>query len=287
MHRLTHIARMFFPAGLVAPALLALAAFGVGIGGSAAWAAPPSDAYQLVWRSEFHGEHLNRDKWRYRSLGPRKGGVNVKSAVQVDGEGHLKITVRKKGDKYLTGMIGTQRTMMFRYGYVEARVLFQEEGGHHSAFWSIPPRLGGPPANKPKKEGVEIDIIEYLAGTPNRLRINLHWGSYGGPHHESTGHTVKIPGLGEGWHTVGLKWTPHSYTFYVDGELVWRYTGRAISHRTQLLILSDEVTPWGPGEIESAELPDRFLVDYVRLYQRPGFKPSKLIIKHPAPSRQR
>ena len=53
-----------------------------------AWGIPVK-GYEPFWSDEFNGTALDASKWAYRGLGPRKGGVNVKDTVEVDGKGHL------------------------------------------------------------------------------------------------------------------------------------------------------------------------------------------------------
>jgi beta-glucanase (GH16 family) len=225
-----------------------------------------ADAPKPVWSDEFDGTALDTTKWMYRGLGPRKGGVNVKEAVTLDGKGHLVITTTKVGDKYHTGMIATQGIYERAYGYFECRVKFQRSIGHWSAFWLQSPKLGQELGNT-KTSGTEIDIFEYLRRYTNRMHHNLHWDGYG-KHHKSKGKRLDIPGLGEGWHTVGLAWTKDEYVFYVDGKETWR-TKEAVSGIPQYIILSAEVGKWA-GDIAKAKLPDSVLFDYVRVYsERP------------------
>jgi hypothetical protein len=62
-----------------------------------------------------------------------------------------------------------------------------------------------------------------------------------------------------------LQWMPDEYIFYVDGRETWRTRAGGVCQRPLYLKLSDEVGKWG-GEIQPTDLPDRFLVDSVRVY---------------------
>jgi hypothetical protein len=46
---------------------------------------------------------------------------------------------------------------------------------------------------------------------------------------------------------------------------MWRTTAGGVCQAPLYIKLSDEVGKWG-GDIARAKLPDRFLVDYVRVY---------------------
>jgi beta-glucanase (GH16 family) len=69
----------------------------------------------------------------------------------------------------------------------------------------------------------------------------------------------------EGWHTFGLLWSPDEYVFFVDGTETWRTNAGGVCQVPQYMLLSDEIGKWA-GDISTAKLPDRFLVDYVRVY---------------------
>ena len=216
----------------------------------------------LVWHDEFDGASLDPSKWRHRGLGRRRDAVNVKDAVRLDGKGHLVITTRRVGDRYETGMIGTQGTFERAFGYWECRVRLQKAVGHWSAFWLQSPRFGRKVGDV-EASGTEIDIFEYLRKRGDVVQHTLHWDGYG-KHHQSAGKKVEVPGFGDGWHTIGLEWTRDAYVFYVDGKETWRTTS-GVSHTPENIIQSLEVGKWA-GDIADADLPDSVLFDYVRVY---------------------
>jgi beta-glucanase (GH16 family) len=228
-------------------------------------AAPPSADYKLVWADEFDGKALDTTKWEYRQPGPRRDAINAEDSVALDGDGHLELTTRRVDEKIHTAMIGSKGKYEPRYGFFECRVKLQKQVGHWSAFWLQSPTLGKPVGDS-KKAGTEIDIFEYLRREGDKVHHTLHWDGYG-KDHKSTNCVPVIQGFGDGWHTVGLLWTPEEYRFYVDDKETWR-TGKGISQRSEYIILSLEVGKWA-GSIKTAGLPDSLEVDYVRVYQRP------------------
>ena len=74
-----------------------------------------------------------------------------------------------------------------------------------------------------------------------------------------------MPGVMEGFHTFSLLWTPSEYTCFVDGKETWRTKAGGVCQVPLYIKLSDEVGDWA-GDIRKVELPDEFLVDYVRVY---------------------
>ena len=77
-----------------------------------------------------------------------------------------------------------------------------------------------------------------------------------------------------GWHTVALEWTPLEYIFYVDGKITTRenYTEVPVTTVPLKIIISGEFRdPKGSekpfyGWLKDASYPDKFIVDYVRVY---------------------
>ncbi|GMU81621.1 MAG: hypothetical protein AMXMBFR47_14920 [Planctomycetota bacterium] len=256
--------------------------------------------YTLVWHDEFDGPvdaSPDPTKWAPLHPGPRRDAINVEEAARLDGNGQLRITTTrhprastqpadaksaKAGDEleYHTGMISTRGKFEPTYGYFECRYQAQTQPGHWSAFWLQSPTMGRE-IGDPAKSGVEIDVMEYLATPKYRDKAlhTIHWDGYG-KEHKSLHQEVIIPGLGEGFHTYGLEWTPDEYIYYVDGQVTGRMR-QAVSQRSEYLILSVEVGKWADG-IADAKLPDSMVVDYVRVWQRQR-TPAKAMTLHVAP----
>jgi beta-glucanase (GH16 family) len=223
--------------------------------------APAGKTWKLVWRDEFDGQKLDESKWTCQPDGRRQGGWWSPKAISLDGQGHLVISTFLDGDKPTDGCITTQGKFEHAHGYYVARVKFQSEPGHWSAFWINGPGIGK--VGDGGRDGCEIDIMEkpWLDG---RVQHTLHWDGYG-KDHKSEGFVATAPGVMEGWHAFGLLWLPDEYVFYIDGKETWRTKVGGVCQVPQYMLLSDEIGPWA-GDIAKAKLPDRFLVDYVRVY---------------------
>ena len=119
---------------------------------------PDGKALKLVWHDEFDGNRLDESKWEARPDGKRKGGWWSREAISLDGEGHLVIKTFMDGDKPTDGCVVTQGKFEHAFGYYVARVKFQKEPGHWSAFW-----MNGDGIRKVGdggRDGTEIDIME-------------------------------------------------------------------------------------------------------------------------------
>lgn len=223
--------------------------------------APDGKTWKLVWHDEFDGQTLDGTKWGFPSDGPRKGGHWHRQSIALDGKGHLAIDVRREGDRYVDGCVYTKGKFEHAFGCYVARMELQKEPGHWSAFWLVGAGVGR--VGDEGRDGTEIDIME-KPWLDDRVAHNLHWDGYG-KDHKTDGVIVHAPGVMQGFHTFTLVWLPDHYVFYVDGRETWRTSAGGVCQTPLYVKLSDEVGPWA-GDIREAKLPDRFLVDYVRVY---------------------
>lgn len=237
--------------------------------------------YALAWADEFDGDVLDASKWGPHQPGPRRSAINVDDAVYLDGAGNLAIDTWTEDGVHYTGMVNTRNRFEPTYGWIEARISFQDMApGMWSAFW-MQSRDMGSIVGDPGASGVEIDIQEARAECAPGCDISdlwqgsMYWDGYGADLKRlSKGRLV--PGLGDGdFHVFALEWTPNAYRFYVDGELVWEPVDPPISHHGEFIILSSEVEsvasfsgfiPEG-GFGARDESTTRMVVDYVRVYQ--------------------
>jgi len=223
---------------------------------------PESLGYELFWEDNFNDDKLDPKKWAPRSLGPRRGGYNSIEAIKVK-DGFLELSCLAKGDSVLAGAVGTQDLFMTKYGYFECRSQFQKSLGIWAAFWIQSTGISA--GEDPGKFGTEIDIFEFFKGFgDDMVSHNLHWAY--GPNQQTIGALLSHhEGVSEGFHTVALEWTPEKYAFFVDGYK-YHEVKRAISHIDEYMILSMELP--GKEELKTAELPDVFIVDYVKVYKK-------------------
>lgn len=216
--------------------------------------------WKLIWNDEFNGTKLDEAKWIYRQEGRRRDGWWSRKAISLDGKGHLVLSTFKDGEKYIDGCVATQGKFEHAFGYYVARIQLQEQPGHWSAFWLTCD--GVRKIGNQGRDGSEIDIIE-KPWLDERINHAIHW-DYGQPK-SSAGTHVKVPGVMDGWHTYSVFWTPEEYVFHVDGKETWRTKAGGVCQVPVYILISDEIGKWG-GDIAKAKLPDKFLVDYVRVY---------------------
>lgn len=244
---------------------------------SKAIAAAPS-GYYLVWADEFNSTALDRTKWDYWLLGPRRNAINVTNAISLNGS-NLVITTYTSNQVHYTGVIGSDQTFRPRFGYWESSIRWSDINGMWSAFWLQSPEMTTRSPD-PRLSGSEIDIAEHrfldkdAKNIANKIQVNLHWNGYG-PSSHSSGSGNIASDLATGFHTYGFLWTPDSYSFLVDGSKVYGHGSAPISHSTAWVAFSSEVddtsTLWAghippDGYGSLANSATAMNVDYVRYY---------------------
>ena len=238
-----------------------------------------STGYNLVFEDEFDAPTLNTDVWEYRGSGPRRGGFNAESQVELKNGNMIMtgeyLTDGAYGEGWYTGMIRLKE----RYckGYFEIRCIVNNDPGFWSAFWIQADAPYTASVSKGGPGGAEIDIFE-----------SLNWGdSKGSDSVAQTIHCAGVDGVQEGfqsfnlgsfygeniyekYNTYGLEWTDDEYIFYVNGVETRRTSfGNGVSEVEEEVIVSLEI----PAEEELAELDKEsfnteFIVDYVKIYQK-------------------
>ncbi len=223
---------------------------------------PEKAGYRLVWHDEFDGDRLDATKWEVRGVGPRRAGFVRPEAVEVK-DGYLHLYAFVENDSLKVGIVGTQGRFETTYGYFECRARLPKTTGPWAAFWIQSPKIAQ--GEDPGKFGTEMDIFEYFVSHgADLVSHTLHWAY--GPHQQTSGPFItRVKGIGKGFHTFALEWTPEKYAFFVDGLKYHEYR-RAVSHIDEYVILSFE--PCDREGLETATLPDTFTVDYVRVYKK-------------------
>ncbi|SFC16716.1 Beta-glucanase, GH16 family [Parapedobacter composti] len=253
---------------------------------------PKGKKWKLVWHDEFDGNELDTTKWGFRlHIMQTRHSTWTDDAYELDGEGRLLLKLYEKDGHYFTSQLQTGSNYMdrpgdqygkskltwpiaqletpkfvHRYGYYEIRCKLPTQEGWWAAFWLQSPIIGS--SLDPLEAGVEIDIMENFQ-RKGGISQNLHWNGYGKDHqHIGSGNLDLDANDGE-FHTYGVDWSPSGYVFYMDGKETWRVPG-PVSHREQFILISAEANGYRNGApasiLRKANLPDYFVVDYVRVY---------------------
>ena len=242
---------------------------------------PVKAGWPLVFSDEFNGSSLDLDKWSPRSI---SGLDHVRVA---DGMLAIDVDRSKDGKELETGAIRTKQS--FLYGYFEARLKFTQQNGWWAAFW-----LYADSVDNPFLDGFELDIFEdyYVRRRDAEGRSlatldhNLHM--YVNGTLKSWNYLETLKGSLDDFHVIGCKWTPFEISYYMDGELIkatarhspWQsVTFDPFNHGVPAVplyaILSGQImrpeATWlrGLSDYSASVLPERFLVDWIRVYAFP------------------
>ncbi len=237
--------------------------------------------YKLVWSDEFNGTELDSSKWSCQIGNHHGWGNNEKECYRVENaivrDGYLTIVAKEenyKGFNYTSARIRTINKGDWKYGKFEMRAKLPVGKGMWPAFWMMPTNnvYGGWPVSG------EIDIMEYLGHDSTTVYGTLHYGGRP-PNNKHTGKPYKLDhgDFHNDFHIFTLIWEEGKVQWLVDGELYetqteWTTTGGdfpAPFDQEFHIILNLAVGGNWPGyPDESTKFPQKFIVDYVRVYQK-------------------
>ncbi len=203
-----------------------------------------STEYYKTWGDDFDGDALDTTKWRQETESNTNPGQNGKTSVRSSDpdrvfqtDGKFYITAGFDDKYYYGGMIRTQNTMNYKYGYAEMSALMPHGGGMWIAWWACTTDGVNPFTGESKLVGPEIDIVE-MFGNSGSYAANCHtWpstiGKEAGIEHYSLDGRFSnekkyaIPDAGaklaDGYHTYGFLWDPTQMAFTCDGDLFYSY----------------------------------------------------------------
>lgn len=261
---------------------------------------PEIPGYNLLWHDEFNDDSLNMDIWSYDPHEPgwtnnelQEYTTSTDNVFLRDGNLVLKAIQSKDGwkDYYTSGKIKSQNKQDFLYGKVVARAKVPEGQGLWPAIWMMPteePYYGQWP-----KCG-EIDIMEVLGSDVKTAYCTLH---YGEPHSEQQGTiTLDSGSFADSFHDYSVEWEPGEMRWYIDDVLIltandWFTAVEGEDDKPypapfdqtffiQMNLAVGGTWPGNPDETTDFENAE-FLVDYVRVYQKPEYdtnvsKPEKV-----------
>jgi beta-glucanase (GH16 family) len=180
--------------------------------------------------------------------------------------------------EYTSASLITKGRASWRYGRIEVRAKLPLGKGVWPAIWTLGTDFQ---SNRDWPACGEIDIMEYVGKDPLGIHANAHF-AVNGQHQDDSGTLVADAPL-EAFHTYAIEWTPEAIDFYFDARKYHSIRldqadsqGRNPFRAPQYLILNFALGgDWG-GPFEDRILPQRFLIDYVRVYQQtePGTKGS-------------
>ncbi|HET6387414.1 MAG TPA: glycoside hydrolase family 16 protein [Armatimonadota bacterium] len=182
----------------------------------------------------------------------------------------------REAAEYTSASLTTRGKHSWIYGRFEMRAKIDTRPGLWPAFWTV-----GTEGQWPR--GGEIDIMEYYR---NMLLANVAWGT--DKQWVGKWHTVKRPlaefndpNWSKKFHVWRMDWTPESIELYVDGYLMNRTLLKDTVNgdsahlnpfqHPQYIILNLAVGGNSGGDPSKTKFPSRYVIDYVRVYQKPSY----------------
>ena len=256
----------------------------------------PVHTNELMWSDEFDGPKLDMSKWTFDTSRNKVGWYNGelqyyaadrRENLRVE-NGHLIIELRKDPEalkkfadwgrqKYSSAKIVTKDKVAFNTGFVEVSAKLPCARGTWPAIWMMPQ------GDAPWPDGGEIDILEQVGSQPNVAHATLHTALFNHTRQNGRGAETPVPTACSAFHRYQLAWTVDSITIGVDdhaymgvrndqpgGRGAWPFDGPFY------LILNLAMGgDWAAAKgIDDAVLPQRFDVDYVRVWGMPDEQPA-------------
>lgn len=252
------------------------------------------DGYQLVFHDEFDYRGApDPQKWNYEEgfIRNREPQWYQKENVMVE-NGVLTITAKeefaenknyeahsddwrhnRKSANYTSSSVISKGHFEFKFGKVQMRAKIDVTQGQWPAFWMLGVNRGP----VPWPACGEVDILEYYRG---QMHANLAWeGKDGKSKWSPKSHNIADLGDPEFWkkfHIWTLDWDPDYMRIYIDDYLLNEtkisdikngVRGNQPFHEKFYLVMNLALSQGGE-EIAPNSLPSKYIIDFVRVYQK-------------------
>ncbi len=229
--------------------------------------------WQLVWSDEFNGSigpnwvfETGAGGWGNNELQYyRRENATIENNALV-------ITAKREdfgGAAYTSARMKTQGLKTFKFGRIEARMKLPAFLGAWPAFWMLGanlPQVGWPASG-------EIDIMEHI-NDEQKVYGTIHWQDNNGQYAQYGGNLATSV---TDWHVYAVEWDTNAIRWYVDGtkyheaNIANGVNGTDEFQKDFFLLLNFAVGGNWPGfNVNTAALPAKMYVDYVRVYAPAG-----------------
>jgi beta-glucanase (GH16 family) len=232
---------------------------------------PVQDEWVLTWSDEFNGNEIDRTKWNFE-IGDdiRNNESQYYTARNTNARienGSLIIEAHKEkynGADYTSASLLTRGLHSFWYGRIEMRAKLPHGAGTWPAFWTT----GTNYINVGWPECGEIDIMEYLGRMPGIIHGTVHYTSNTGTHISQGGNkTINDP---QEFKTYSIEWDEDHIKFFVNDINYYSFDigNNEAFRKPHILRLNFALGGWWGKEIDDSMLPQKYIIDYVRVYSR-------------------
>ncbi len=240
--------------------------------------APSPAAWRLVFADEFDTPGpLDPAKWGYEigSLRNQEAQYYTSRPENVRVEnGMLVIEARKEayqGYGYTSASVNTRGRFELVYGRLEVRAKLPTGDGSWPAIWLLGTNIdevGWPACG-------EIDVMENVGFEPTRIYGTIHTAAYNHVAGTSKGSSLTVSDPWRDFHIYAMEWYPDRVDLFVDDQKYFTFRNEGTGSRTWpfdkpmylLINLAIGGTWGGQRGIDDSRFPQRYYVDYVRIYK--------------------
>lgn len=256
--------------------------------------------WKLVWSDEFDRAGMpDPAKWGYESGFVRNGEAQYYTRARSENarveNGMLVIEARKehwknpnsdpaakdqpwrRGNRefaeFTSASLTTRGKVSWTYGRIEVRAKLPQARGTWPAIWML-----GTNSARGWPACGEMDIMEFVGFDPGVVHANVHTRKYNHVTHNGKGSQITIADASEAFHVYALEWDAEKLDFFVDDKKYFTYQNEGSGadawpfDKDQYLILNLAIGgAWGGQKgIDESAFPQRYYIDYVRVYQKEG-----------------
>ncbi len=253
-----------------------------------------ADEWKLLWSDEFDEDGLlDSKKWDYEEgfvrneesqYYTRERLENAKAEngmLVIQGRkeqfinsaykpGSSEWKTKKEFAGYTAASMITRNKFSVKYGRIEARAKVPQGAGVWPAIWML-----GDSKYSGKKWPLcgEIDIMEFVGKEPDKIHGTVHFSKDG--KHKSSGGKLVADRPFDDFHIYAIEWDTEKIDFYFDDKKYHTFKlsdadeGSYNPFREPFYILMNFAIggKWG-GRIEDSILPQKFVIDYIRVYKK-------------------
>jgi beta-glucanase (GH16 family) len=225
--------------------------------------------WQLVWSDEFNGSI--GPSWVFETGAGGWGNNELQYYRRENAtiENNALVIIAKREDfggmAYTSARMKTQGLKTFKFGRIEARMKLPAFLGAWPAFWMLGanlPQVGWPASG-------EIDVMEHV-NDEQKVYGTIHWQDNNGQYAQYGGNIATTVA---DWHVYAVEWDTNAIRWYVDGtkyheaNIANGINGTDEFQKDFFLLLNFAVGGNWPGfNVNTAALPAKMYVDYVRVY---------------------
>ncbi len=236
--------------------------------------------WNLVWSDEFEQAGLpDSKKWDYEVGFIRNNEKQFYTKERLENarieDGMLIIESRKEayeGAEYTSASLHTANTVTWTYGRIEVKAKLPTGKGTWPAIWMLGThikKVGWPKCG-------EIDIMENVGYDPDIIHANIHTEKYNHMKGTNKGDKITIAKPFADFHVYAIEWSADRIDFFVDQNKYFTYKNEGDGEtswpfdQTFYLILNTAIGgTWGGQEgIDDTIFPQKYFIDYVRVYQQ-------------------